>query len=43
VAPYEKQLPDIKFKILGNPEVGSSELKLEIQEKDKTKQIGYSL
>ncbi|MBL7968507.1 MAG: alginate lyase family protein [Prolixibacteraceae bacterium] len=43
VAPYAKQVPDIKFKILGNPEVGSSELNLEIQEKDKTKQIGYSL
>lgn len=43
VAPYEKQVPDIKFKILGNPEVGSSELKLEIQEKGKTKQIEYSL
>lgn len=43
VAPYEKQVPDIKFKIFGNPEVGSSELKLEIQENHKTKQIGYSL
>jgi heparan-sulfate lyase len=43
VAPYEKQMPDIKFKIVGDPEVGSAELKLEIQENGKTKQIGYSL
>ncbi len=43
VAPYEKQMPDIKFRILDNPEVSSAELKLEIQENGKTKNIGYQL
>ncbi|MBV5312908.1 MAG: alginate lyase family protein [Prolixibacteraceae bacterium] len=43
VAPYDKQLPDIKFRIVDHPEIGSSTLKLEIQENGKKKQIGYSL
>lgn len=43
VAPYDKKLPDIKFRIVDHPEIGSSELKLEIQENGKKKQIGYSL
>lgn len=43
VAPYEGKLPDIKFRILDKPEIGSSGLKLEIQEKGKIRQISYSL
>ncbi len=43
VAPYDKKLPDIKFRIVDHPDIGSSTLKLEIQENGKKKQIGYSL
>lgn len=43
VAPYDKKLPDIKFRIVDQLEIGSSTLKLEIQENGKKKQIGYSL
>jgi len=43
VAPYDKKLPDIKFRIVDHPEISSSGLKLEIQENGKKKQIGYSL
>jgi len=43
VAPYDKKLPDINFRIVDHPEIGSSTLKLEIQENGKKNQIGYSL
>jgi len=43
VAPYYKKLPDINFRIVDHPEIGSSTLKLEIQENGKKNQIGYSL
>jgi heparan-sulfate lyase len=43
VAPYEKELPEIKFRIVDEPEIGSSALKLEIQENGKKKLIGYTL
>lgn len=42
VAPYDKKLPEINFRIVDSPEIGSSTLKLEIQENGKKKQIGYS-
>jgi heparan-sulfate lyase len=40
---YEKNLPEIKFRIVDEPEIGSSALKLEIQENGKRKLIGYTL
>lgn len=43
VAPYEKTLPDIRFKILDRPEIGSPSLRIEIQEGRKIEQIGYTL
>lgn len=43
VAPYEKEKPDVKIKLIGNPRPGSPDLQLEITEKDKTRTMGYSL
>jgi len=43
VAPYEKLSPDIKVKLIGKPEIGSSGLQLEIDENGTKRQIGYLL
>ena len=43
VAPYEKEKPAIKIKVIGDPRPGSSGLQLEITENAETKIIGYSL
>lgn len=43
VAPYEKEKPDVKIKVVGDPRPGSSIFQLEISENAKIKMIGYSL
>ena len=43
VAPYEKEIPKVEIKVVGNPEVGSSEFALIIKEEGTSKKIGYSL
>jgi len=42
VAPYENKKPNVKVRVLGEPQIGSSNLQLEILENGKTKYIGYS-
>lgn len=43
VAPYEKDKPNVKIRVIEEPKAGSSNLKLEIDENGTKKQIGYSL
>ncbi len=43
VAPYEKEKPAIKIKVVGDLQPGSSGLQLEITENAETRIIGYSL
>jgi len=43
VAPYEKEKPTIKIKVVDDLQPGSSTLQLEITENAETKIIGYSL
>ena len=43
VAPYEKEKPEVKIKVIGDPQPGSSTLQLEITENKQTRTIGYSL
>ena len=43
VVPYEKEIPNVGIKVVGDPQPGSSELQLEITENAETKIIGYSL
>ncbi|HWS00522.1 MAG TPA: hypothetical protein VN249_07885, partial [Prolixibacteraceae bacterium] len=43
IAPYEKEVPGIIVRIVGDPESASGNLNLEIEENGKTKQIGYTL
>ena len=43
VAPYEKGKPEVKIKVIGDPQPGSSTLQLEITENKQTRTIGYSL
>lgn len=43
VAPYEKEIPEIKVELEGDSEIGSSDIQLEIIENGKTKTIGYML
>jgi heparan-sulfate lyase len=43
VAPYEKAIPNISVRIVGDPEQASGKLDLEIEENGIKKQIGYTL
>lgn len=43
VLPYTNEIPEIKIKVLGDTQPGSSGLQLEITEKATTKTMGYSL
>jgi heparan-sulfate lyase len=43
VAPFNGSVPNIKIELIGNPEIGSSAIQLEIEENGKKKTIGYSL
>jgi heparan-sulfate lyase len=43
VEPYEKERPDVKIRIVGQPEIASNELKIEIKENGQIKTIGYTL
>ena len=43
VAPYEKKMPDIKIRIIGDPEAAPASLQLEIENNGTVKQIGYTL
>ena len=43
VIPYETGKPEVKVKVVGDPQPGSSDLQLEITENAETKIIGYSL
>jgi heparan-sulfate lyase len=43
VAPYEKEKPDVKIKIVRQPGIASNNLKIEIEEKGQIKTIGYTL
>ncbi len=43
VAPYEKEIPNVKISVVDDPKVGSSSLNLRIDENGTKKQIGYSL
>ncbi len=43
VAPYEKEIPNIRVKVIGEPKAGLSDLKLQIEENGIIKQAGYSL
>jgi heparan-sulfate lyase len=43
VAPYEKDQPELKIKVPGGSQPGSSNLQLEITENNTTRTIGYSL
>jgi len=43
VAPYEKEVPNIKIKVIGDLKIGDSSLQLELKENGKKKRIGYSL
>ena len=42
VAPFENEKPNLKIKVVGDPQPGSSNLQLEIQENGESKIIGYS-
>jgi heparan-sulfate lyase len=43
VVPYKNAKPEVKIKVVGDPEPGSSTLQLEITENKKSRTIGYSL
>jgi hypothetical protein len=43
VVPYKNEKQNIKVELIGNSEVGSSNLQLEIDDKGKRKKIGYTL
>ncbi len=43
VAPFEKKMPEIKIRLVSKPGIVCGELKLEITENGRKKQIGYSL
>jgi heparan-sulfate lyase len=43
VAPYEKNLPEIRCSVYGSAEIGSSGLMLSIEENGIKRKIGYSL
>jgi len=43
VAPFEKEKPAIKVKLKGTPEIGASDIQLEITEDGIKRKIGYSL
>ncbi|MBT3383858.1 MAG: alginate lyase family protein [Prolixibacteraceae bacterium] len=43
VAPFEKEIPNIKVEIVGDPKIGSSILQFKIDENGMKKIIGYSL
>lgn len=43
VAPYKSEVPKVKIKLIGKPEIGSDEIKLRIKENGMSKVIGYSL
>lgn len=43
VAPYEKEKPDIKIEVVGNPKIGGSKLQLELNEKGNKRVIEYTL
>lgn len=43
VAPFEKEKPNVKIEVLGQPKIGNTNVQLRISEKGKIKQIGYSL
>lgn len=43
VVPYENEKPNIKVEITGNPQIGVSNIQLEIDENGKRKIIGYTL
>jgi heparan-sulfate lyase len=43
VVPYQNEKPDIKIEVKGNPQIGSSNLQLEIDENGKRKIMGYTL
>ena len=43
VLPYEKEIPDIKIEVVGDPKIGDSKLQLEINENGKKRMIGYTL
>jgi heparan-sulfate lyase len=43
VAPFEKMQPDIKIRIIGQPEIASNDLQIEIEEQGQIKSIGYKL
>lgn len=43
VAPYEKEIPNVKIKLIGETPIGSSELHLEINDNGMNKTIGYTL
>jgi heparan-sulfate lyase len=43
VVPFQKENPDMKIELIGNPKIGSSILSLEIEENGNRKKIGYEL
>ena len=43
VAPYEKEIPDIKVELVGNPEIGSNNLQLKLHENGNERVIAYNL
>ncbi len=43
VAPYEHEIPNVKIKLLGKPEIGTDNIQLEINENGKIRVIGYFL
>jgi len=43
VAPYEKDIPDIKVEVVGNPQTGSNNLQLKLHENGKDRVLSYNL